>query len=93
MKTDSRDKEGKFIPGNREGTKRGPNKISSKVREAIINFLEDNVDQIQDSFDELKPAQKLEFISSILPYAAPKLASTQLQVDGELTIIQFKDAE
>lgn len=85
--------EGRFKPGNKEGTKRGPNKVSTKVKESIVKFLEDNVDQIQDSFDELKPEQKLDFIASILPYAAPKLASTQLQVDGELTVIAFKDAE
>lgn len=79
-----------FAPGNQEGKKKGPHKVSVKVKEAIINFLENNIDQIQDSFDTLKPAQKLQFISDILPYAAPKLQSIQSEVnqniDGGITI-------
>lgn len=73
-----------FEPGNQEGKKRGPNKISSKVKEAIVGFLEANVGQIQESFDELKAREKLEFIADILPYAAPKLSS--IQTENETTI-------
>ena len=81
------EKRGKpFQPGNKAAANRGPNKISTKVRESIVKFLEDNVDEIQASFDELKPVQKLEFISSILSYAAPKLSATQIDahVEGDL---------
>lgn len=79
---EERDEKGKFKPGNRAGSGRGANKVSTKVRESIVNFLENNVDAIQDSFNQLKPREKLEFISSILQYAAPKLSSTQ--IDGEV---------
>ena len=54
-----RDEKGKFQPGNKAATQRGPNKVSAKVRESIVNFLENNVDAIQESFDELKPKEKL----------------------------------
>ena len=64
-----------FEEGNKLGEKRGPNKISTKVKEAIVGLLENNVDKIQDSFDKLKPEQKLKFIADIIPYAAPKLSS------------------
>lgn len=73
-----------FEKGNQEGRKRGPNKISTKVKESIVGFLEDNVDQIQESFDELKAIDKLRFIADILPYAAPKLSS--IQTENETTI-------
>ncbi len=78
----------RFKPGNKAAANRGPNKVSSKVRESIVNFLENNVDAIQESFDELKPKEKLEFISGILQYAAPKLTSIQADVDhkGGITI-------
>lgn len=73
-----------FTEGNQAAKGRGPNKISTKVKESIVNFLENNVDQIQASFDELKPREKLEFIADILPYAAPKLSS--VQTENETTI-------
>lgn len=83
-----RDDKGKFKPGNKAASARGGNKVSTKVRESIVKFLEDNVDAIQQSFDELKPKEKLEFISSILSYAAPKLSSTQIEgeVNAGITI-------
>lgn len=79
-----RNGEGKFLPGNKAGAGRGPNKVSTKVRESIVKFLEDNVDTVQASFDTLKPKEKLEFIQNILSYAAPKLSS--IQVDQETNI-------
>jgi hypothetical protein len=85
---EERDDKGKFKPGNRAGSGRGPNKVSGKVRDSIVKFLEDNVDAIQESFDELKPKEKLEFVSSILSYAVPKLSSTQIdaEVNAGITI-------
>jgi len=74
-----------FENGNQEGRKRGPNKISSKVRESIVNFLENNVDKIQDSFDKLKPAEKLKFVADILSYAVPKLSSIETETDTHLS--------
>ena len=68
-----------FEPGNKAAVNRGPNKVSTKVKESIVHFLEDNVDKIQESFDQLKARDKLQFIADILPYAAPKLASIQTE--------------
>ena len=84
-----------FEPGNQEGRKRGPNKISSKVKEAIVNFLEDNTDKIQESFDELKPIDKLNFMAAILPYAVPKLSSVETETEhtGGITIRFEEPAE
>lgn len=84
-----------FEVGNQEGTKRGPNKISTKVKEAIVGFLEANVDQIQESFDQLKPGEKLKFIADILPYAAPKLQNVQndLNASGEIKVTVTWDKE
>ena len=83
-----------FQKGNKAASNRGPNYVSSKVKESIVNFLENNVDAIQESFDELRPKEKLEFISSILPYAAPKLSNTQIdqvtEVKGGI-VIEWKE--
>lgn len=87
-----RNEDGTFGRGNPGKPKGAVTKVSVKVRESIVNFLENNVDAIQASFDTLKPREKLEFISSILPYAAPKLSSTQIEgeVNAGLTI-RFED--
>lgn len=75
---------GTFGPGNKASSGRGPNKISTKVRESIIGFLEKNVDAIQDDFDKLKPRERLQFVSELLSYAAPKLSAVQTEVRGDL---------
>lgn len=80
-----RNKDGKFTAGNKAASNRGGNKVSTKVKESIVNFLENNVDAIQESFDKLKPREKLEFISGILPYAAPKLSSVQVDQNTNLS--------
>lgn len=80
----------RFQPGNKAASGRGPNKVSTKVRESIVSFLENNVESIQGSFDSLKPKEKLEFISGLLQYAAPKLSSIQSEnetnISGGITI-------
>lgn len=91
-----RDGKGKFLPGNKQASGRGVNKVSTKVKESIVAFLEANTDKIQDSFDTLKPVDKLRFIAEILPYATPKLSSVQsdneTNVKGGITI-SWKEPE
>lgn len=79
-----RDNEGKFKKGNQAAKQRGPNKVSMRVKESIVQFLEDNVNQIQDSFDKLGPKDKLHFIAEVLPYATPKLSSIQSEVEQNI---------
>lgn len=74
----------RFEKGNPGKPKGATNKVHNKVKEAIVKFLEDNVDDIQESFDSLNAAQKLQFIAEVLPYAAPKLKQTELEVSGEV---------
>lgn len=74
-----------FPPGNKAAVNRGPNKVSTKVKESIVNFLEFNIDAIQDSFDKLKPLEKLQFIANILPYVVPKMQSIQSENQTNLT--------
>jgi hypothetical protein len=79
-----RDNLGRFGKGNQAAKGRGPNKVSTKVKDSIVSFLEANVDQIQESFDKLGPRDKLHFISEILPYATPKLSAVQSEVETEV---------
>lgn len=80
-----RNERGLFVPGNKASSNRGPNKISSKVKASLMGFLEGNIDAVQESFDKLKPIEKLQFIANILPYVLPKLSSTQSENNTKLS--------
>lgn len=81
----NRDDKGRFGIGNPGKPKGAVVKVSVKVREAIVQFLEDNIDQVQSDFKALKtPKDRLQFISEILPYAAPKLSAVQTEHTGEV---------
>lgn len=85
-----RDGSGKFTHGNPGKPKGAASNASAKVKNAVVDFLERNTDNIQESFDKLKPAEKLKFIADILPYATPKLSSIQSEnetnISGGITI-------
>lgn len=78
-----RNGDGTFSKGNPGKPKGATTKVSVKVREAIFNFLESNIDKIQEDFDKLKPRERLQFFSDILPYAAPKLSSIQTEINAQ----------
>lgn len=80
-----RDDGGRFGKGNPGKPKGAVTKVSVKVKESIVNFLENNVDKIQDDFDKLKPRERLQFVADILPYVTPKLQSIQSEVDANIT--------
>lgn len=92
---DVRDEKGRFGVGN-PGRPKGPNKVSQKVKDAIVGFLEDNMDKIQADFDKLSPAQRLNFVAEVLPYATPKLSAVQSEVEQKIEggiTITWKDPE
>jgi hypothetical protein len=80
-----RDQSGRFTTGNPGKPKGAMINASAKVKEAIFDFLEKNVDNIQESFDKLKPIEKLQFVANILPYALPKLSSIQSENNTKLS--------
>lgn len=77
----NRNVDGTFKEGNKVSVNRGPNKISIKVRSFLISFLEENIENVQESFDQLKPLEKLQFVANILPYVVPKLSSIESEAN------------
>lgn len=87
-----RDDKGRFGKGNPGKPKGAITQTSAKVKESIVNFLENNIDAVQESFDQLGPSAKLKFIAEILPYAAPKLSSVQQEGNHNVGItIKYVD--
>lgn len=76
---------GSFKEGNPGRPKGAVNKISQKAREAVVKFVEDNIDSVQEDYKKLKsPTQRLEFLERMLIYVMPKHAAVQVQHSGEL---------
>lgn len=75
---------GTFAIGNPGKPHGAVTKVSVKVKESIVLFVEKNVDAIQASFDKLEPKEKLDFISSLLSYTIPKLSATQIDASLEI---------
>lgn len=72
-----RDDKGRFTFGNPGKPKGAASNASAKVKAAVVDFLERNTENIQETFDKLKPVDKMRFIADILPYATPKLSSIE----------------
>lgn len=61
---------GRKYGGRKKGTQ---NKITSDLREAITDFVKDNLPNIQKKFDSLEDKEQLIFLDKMLKYCLPTL--------------------
>lgn len=64
--------------GRPKGT---PNKVTSTIRNWIVELINDNREQIKQDLKSLKPCERLDFISKLLPYILPKVEKAN-EVEG-----------
>lgn len=69
------DAAGRFQPGN-PGKRKGSSK--NKLRDQVRDFLNHNWEKMQGWFDSLKPKEKLEVMTSLMPYALARLQSISM---------------
>ena len=70
--------------GNIKGRPPGSqNKMSVELRQAISDFLMENIDEVRETWKDLKPQQKVMFWRDLLRYAVPVLQSTEIISDFE----------
>jgi len=83
-----------FEPGNKHGKGRPPgslNKTSLDLRQSISDFLMENIDEVRETWKDLKPQQKVLFWRDLLRYAVPVLQSTEIKSDFDrMTDSQLK---
>tara|TARA_B110000046_G_scaffold73984_1_gene81868 strand:+ start:2199 stop:2495 length:297 start_codon:yes stop_codon:yes gene_type:complete len=60
------------------------NRNTEEIRSMIFDLLNTNLVTIQSDLDSLNPKDRLKFISSILPYAVPRLQFQPPSNDNEV---------
>jgi hypothetical protein len=75
-----RPKGGLKYGGRKKGT---PNKTTATMREAIASFVDGKLGECDKIWAELKPREQAKFLTDLLPYVAPRLASTELKQEAE----------
>lgn len=61
---------------NMQGRPKGrKNKNTDELRQIIQSFIDNNIDNMQESFDQIQPKEKLLFMEKMLQYALPKISS------------------
>lgn len=72
---------------NRQGRRPGtPNKITTKLKTSILDFLDNNWLTVQTDFDNLEPKDRLTFILKLIEYALPKKRAldTNRLIEGKI---------
>ena len=62
-----------------------PNKSTEELRLSIQLFIEKNWDRIQADFDAMEPAQRLNFINSLLKHVLPDPVSIEKLSEPQLS--------
>lgn len=74
-----RNKKGQFIKGNTAGGRKkgSKNKITQKVRETFLHFINANLDRMQKDFDGLEPRERFKVLFDMAKYVMPTLKSVE----------------
>lgn len=73
--------------GNPSGRPKGsPNRNTEQIRERLQQFIDDNLETLQQDFDKLEPKDRISFLEKMLKHILPaplneleKLSEEQLQ--------------
>jgi hypothetical protein len=83
---------------NRAGRPTGtPNKTSEQIRRQLKEFIENNLDGLQEEFTKLKPAERFRVLDSLLSYVLPppisidRLSEEQMQELFEQLKIKYDE--
>lgn len=83
--------------GNLNGRPEGvQNKVNKELKLTIKNFVENNFEDVQKLYDNLKqddPAKAMYFLKDLVEFVVPKLARTQTEVTGEMNLINWNETK
>jgi hypothetical protein len=58
--------------GRQKGT---PNKLTKELRSVLKDILYQELEQLQERLDVLKPRERVELLIKLMPYVLPKVTS------------------
>ena len=70
-----------------------PNKITKDLKETINAFLNNNIDSLQDNFNQLDAKDKINFIERLLRYSIPRMADNSITLDANMSKGFYFDLE
>ena len=65
-------KTGNKYGGRQKGT---PNKLTKELRSVLKDILYQELEQIKERLDALKPKERIELLIKLMPYVLPKVTS------------------
>jgi hypothetical protein len=71
----SKFKKGKPKTGGR--SKGTPNKTTEQLRSMVMNFVSENMENIQKDFDQLQPRERIKVISDMMKFVLPTLRAME----------------
>lgn len=88
-----RNSNGQFKRGNTSGgrTHGSKNKITQKIRENFLYFIESNIKELQSDFDKLEPRDRFKVLFDMAKFVLPTLKAVEFgNVLDELTEADFE---
>lgn len=88
-----RNNKGQFVKGNTAGgrTKGAKNKVTQKIREDFLYFIERNLEDMQSDFDQLEPKDRFKILLDMAKFIIPTLKAVEFgNVLDELSESDFK---
>jgi hypothetical protein len=75
----------KGYTNNPNGRPKGkPNRTTKEVKQTLINFINENLDDLQSEYDKLEPMQKFQFLEKILKFVVPTQNYTEADVNENI---------
>lgn len=75
---------------NRHGRPKGAkNKVGQDLRKLVADLLEQQFEQVQLDFEQLRPHQRVRMFAELLPFAIPKMK----EMDATVKVEQLSDAD
>src|SRR5690554_761581 len=88
-----RNNKGQFKSGNNAGgrTHGSKNKVTQKIRENFLYFIERNLEDMQADFDQLEPKERFKILLDMAKFIIPTLKAVEFgNVLDELSESDFK---
>lgn len=89
-----RNSNGTFAKGNSLGGRKlgSKNKTTEKIRDTFLHFIEDNLERMQEDFDELEAKDRFKYLFEMSKFILPSLKSIEFgNILDELTEEQFTE--